>query len=326
MKFNYLKSLFASALLFSAYTSAQEYSNGCENLDRYTGNRIYYECKEDHYGYIKELDLGTNVAIKKGAFEERAYYLEKITINDIQPSLVQYNLDELAELSNLREVHLNFSRNRLNMNVLKNSESLKFLDLSYYHGGEINLKGFDNLEKLQISNFHEFTQSLIDDIASLSNLKELIIDVCATELDLSALKNNKNLTLKIDNSNDNISTNDRCGHEFGTCYDGKCCSKYGYCGTSDAYCGNGCQSEFGACKKTSTTKTSTKKTTTKTKTSTKKTTKTKSNTLPTSTDGRCGSKYGTRCSSGECCSKYGWCGESSSHCGSGCQSEFGKCY
>ena len=42
-------------------------------------------------------------------------------------------------------------------------------------------------------------------------------------------------------------------------------------------------------------------------------------------DYRCGSKYGTRCPSGECCSKHNWCGKSSDHCGSGCQSEFGAC-
>jgi len=43
-----------------------------------------------------------------------------------------------------------------------------------------------------------------------------------------------------------------------------------------------------------------------------------------STNGQCGKEYGV-CPSGNCCSKYGWCGTSSEHCGKGCQSEFGKC-
>jgi len=47
--------------------------------------------------------------------------------------------------------------------------------------------------------------------------------------------------------------------------------------------------------------------------------------LPISTNDRCGSKFGTKCPSGKCCSKYGWCGKSSDYCGAGCQSEFGKC-
>jgi len=46
-----------------------------------------------------------------------------------------------------------------------------------------------------------------------------------------------------------ISTNDQCGKGFGKCPNNKCCSKYGWCGTSDKYCGTGCQSEFGTCKK-----------------------------------------------------------------------------
>ncbi|OAL44264.1 hypothetical protein IQ07DRAFT_481616, partial [Pyrenochaeta sp. DS3sAY3a] len=28
---------------------------------------------------------------------------------------------------------------------------------------------------------------------------------------------------------------------------GNCCSEYGYCGSTDIYCGTGCQSGFGTC-------------------------------------------------------------------------------
>ncbi|KAG4086883.1 glycoside hydrolase/deacetylase [Neocallimastix lanati (nom. inval.)] len=42
-----------------------------------------------------------------------------------------------------------------------------------------------------------------------------------------------------------VSTNGKCGPKDGSCPNNKCCSQYGYCGTSSAYCGNGCQSEFG---------------------------------------------------------------------------------
>lgn len=28
---------------------------------------------------------------------------------------------------------------------------------------------------------------------------------------------------------------------------GQCCSQHGFCGTGDAYCGGGCQAEFGSC-------------------------------------------------------------------------------
>ena len=39
---------------------------------------------------------------------------------------------------------------------------------------------------------------------------------------------------------------------------------------------------------------------------------------------RCGEEYG-KCDDDECCSKYGWCGETEEHCGTGCQSEYGVC-
>jgi len=136
-----------------------------------------------------------------------------------------------------------------------------------------------------------------------------------------------------------ISTNGKCGKGVAKCPSGECCSQYDYCGTSEKYCSleKGCQSEFGKCnsststttttkkstKKSSTKKSSTKKSSIK-KTSKKKTSTKKTSTLPISSSGKCG-KGVARCPSGQCCSKYGWCGTSSSYCGAGCQKEFGKC-
>jgi hypothetical protein len=47
-----------------------------------------------------------------------------------------------------------------------------------------------------------------------------------------------------------------------------------------------------------------------------------------STDGRCGIGFGnTFCGDATepCCSEYGWCGASATHCGTGCQSPYGLC-
>ena len=38
-----------------------------------------------------------------------------------------------------------------------------------------------------------------------------------------------------------------CGPGIGTCANNMCCSQWGYCGTTDDYCGAGCQSAFGRC-------------------------------------------------------------------------------
>ncbi|OUM56316.1 carbohydrate-binding module family 18 protein, partial [Piromyces sp. E2] len=95
----------------------------------------------------------------------------------------------------------------------------------------------------------------------------------------------------------------RCGAGVGVCGEGLCCSRYGYCGTSKDHCGVGCQGEFGMCNK-----------------SNKSTDK---ENLPISYY-KCGASVGI-CAKGFCCSRYGYCGKTSEHCGTGCQSEFGQC-
>ncbi|ORX82461.1 L domain-like protein [Anaeromyces robustus] len=97
-------------------------------------------------------------------------------------------------------------------------------------------------------------------------------------------------------SQETISSNGKCGPQDGKCPAGQCCSKYGWCGKSEKYCGAGCQSDFGFCNYT----------------------------LKISTNGKCGPKDG-KCPAGKCCSKHGWCGNTSEHCKNGCQSEFGDC-
>jgi hypothetical protein len=46
-----------------------------------------------------------------------------------------------------------------------------------------------------------------------------------------------------------VSEDGSCGNGV-TCQGstfGDCCSQYGFCGSSDAYCAAGCQGEFGTC-------------------------------------------------------------------------------
>jgi len=104
-------------------------------------------------------------------------------------------------------------------------------------------------------------------------------------------------------------SDEKCGPGVAICASGLCCSKYGYCGSSEEHCSTGCQSEFGTCR--------TITTTTTIPTTTKKS-------RPTGTN-RCGPEFDIDCAAGLCCSKYGYCGKSEKHCGTGCQSEFGTC-
>ncbi|KAH8901135.1 glycoside hydrolase/deacetylase [Thozetella sp. PMI_491] len=101
------------------------------------------------------------------------------------------------------------------------------------------------------------------------------------------------------------SPNGHCGSNNGgyTCAGtsfGRCCSQFGYCGTSDLFCGSGCQSGYGSCGIT-----------------------------PTQ-DGTCSANSGGRYSCtgssfGRCCSYWGYCGGNDLFCGLGCQSDWGAC-
>ncbi|KAF4456018.1 hypothetical protein F53441_1739 [Fusarium austroafricanum] len=104
-----------------------------------------------------------------------------------------------------------------------------------------------------------------------------------------------------------ISPNQRCGGDTGyTCQGsrfGSCCSWYGYCGSSESYCGTGCDADFGSCTPPE-------------------------GDIHDTTNGLCGPEVKASCAKfGEktCCSKYGFCGNTATHCGTGCQGGFGEC-
>ncbi|KAH6670338.1 hypothetical protein F5X68DRAFT_141922 [Plectosphaerella plurivora] len=104
-----------------------------------------------------------------------------------------------------------------------------------------------------------------------------------------------------------VSPDQTCGGKTGyTCLGSKhgdCCSWYGFCDSREEYCGTGCDDRFGTCLP-------------------------KSSGLAGTTNGLCGEVFQASCGNyGDktCCSKYGYCGNTSSHCGAGCQSAFGKC-
>ncbi|KAF9878056.1 polysaccharide deacetylase [Colletotrichum karsti] len=114
-------------------------------------------------------------------------------------------------------------------------------------------------------------------------------------------------TSSVPTASGNVSPDQSCGSTSGyTCLNsvfGNCCSYYGFCGSSMTYCGTGCQSGFGSCAPAS-------------------------SDISDTTNGLCGSEYNATCkNNGEktCCSQYGYCGNSDTHCGAGCQSLFGTC-
>lgn len=85
---------------------------------------------------------------------------------------------------------------------------------------------------------------------------------------------------------------------------GDCCSGRGYCGGTSDYCSptNGCQDGYGSC----------------------------TTSAVISVDGRCGTQDSLHqvcigSEFGSCCSVNGWCGNTTTYCGTGCQSAAGTC-
>ncbi|KAF1834234.1 hypothetical protein BDW02DRAFT_579755 [Decorospora gaudefroyi] len=108
----------------------------------------------------------------------------------------------------------------------------------------------------------------------------------------------------------------------------ECCSEYGWCGNSNLHCQTGCQAGFGKCGAQPSASPSAS-----VSVSASSTGPVPTPTGPTTTDGSCGaSNNGMTCIGfvgpdglSECCSEYGWCGNSNLHCQTGCQAGFGKC-
>ncbi|CAF1704207.1 hypothetical protein HID58_053687 [Brassica napus] len=95
-----------------------------------------------------------------------------------------------------------------------------------------------------------------------------------------------------------FSSGEQCGRQSkpagALCPNGLCCSEAGWCGTTEAYCGHGCQSQCNPGPYPP---------------------------PPTPQCGRQSIPAGALCPNGLCCSEAGWCGTTEAYCGHGCQSQ-----
>lgn len=126
-----------------------------------------------------------------------------------------------------------------------------------------------------------------------------------------------------------VSVDGKCGSQSGsTCLgfpEGECCSQYGWCGSTAGHCGTGCQSGFGNCGTSNSSQPSSPAPSPGGASPPAGTPPASAGVSPDST---CGGATGYTCvgfPEGECCSQYGFCGNTNDHCGTGCNPLFGKC-
>ncbi|KAF2447645.1 carbohydrate-binding module family 18 protein [Karstenula rhodostoma CBS 690.94] len=142
-----------------------------------------------------------------------------------------------------------------------------------------------------------------------------------------------------------VSTDATCsGNTGSTCQGsefGNCCSQAGWCGSTDVYCGTGCNPLFGTCADGSggsgvvTTSPAVIASTPATTVATSVRAASTSVAAPAktsaasnvSTNGKCGALNGNKtCPGSKCCSVLGNCGDNLLYCWVGCQKAFGKCW
>ncbi|KAF2866975.1 hypothetical protein BDV95DRAFT_611261 [Massariosphaeria phaeospora] len=142
-----------------------------------------------------------------------------------------------------------------------------------------------------------------------SSVKSPVTSTPASKSSKSSSANPVSISAQPSLPTSKVSTDGVCGGAEGlSCIGsglGDCCSYWGFCGSSPTHCNAGCQKPFGTCQSTG-----------------------PLSTLKTSMNGVCGGTKGQTCQGsafGDCCSAWGFCGSSLTHCNAGCQTPFGTC-
>jgi len=120
-----------------------------------------------------------------------------------------------------------------------------------YSDNDFNSKIFDDMRKeLENNPIYDDMRKQLDDPIYDDMRKQLddpIYDDMRREMEE---KQKKTKTTSKKQSIPTILSSDKCGSKKDGIYMCKrnyCCSKYGYCGKSSAYCDSGCQSRYGKC-------------------------------------------------------------------------------
>jgi len=328
-----------------------------------TIKRLYLEEVDLSQTNIDELSKLTNLEelkISDNTFPQSLNYnklkkLTKLTSFEIDSRDIYEKFEEIPEFiysfTNLKRLAMINQNIEIIPKKLSNLTNLEYLDL---HNNKIDSDLPESLNSLSNLNYIDLRGNRNVKGKTLINDK---LEYCYYEGNYSLCKaksisclENSGVNFTECHEDDYVSTNGQCGKGHGRCPSGKCCSKYGWCGTTENFCSTsaGCQSEFGECHG-------------ETLTPTIKCGKKEGQCphgqccgkdgycgtgedycsidngcqskfgncyadVPISINGRCGRGKG-RCTAGHCCSKHGWCGTSEAHCSvsAGCQSEFGKC-
>jgi len=192
MRFNFLKGLIGSALLYSLNVNARVLQTSNYSCHHFIS--IYESCKENSYGFVSELVIKENAYIESGVISS-FIGLEKLVISGSQKYIQQYHFNEISSLTSLRELHLtsaSFSSIQFDMSVFRKNTALSYLELSGFNSEScrsMSFKGLQNIQTLDVSKF-SLSQNNIIEISKLEKLNKMMIQIndSFSKLDISALK------------------------------------------------------------------------------------------------------------------------------------------
>lgn len=158
---------------------------------------------------------------------------------------------KISNLTNLVKLDLKYNYIESIFGKLSNNKNLEYLDVSNNSIDEELpefLNNFKNLKYLDVSGNPNITGKTLTN-ASLETCKydKNYKSICIAS-DIKCLSSN-NYSYEKCEEDIPETTDGRCGEGFGKCKNSQCCSKFGWCGTSDLHCtvAEGCQTKYGKC-------------------------------------------------------------------------------
>eukprot|EP00833_Pecoramyces_ruminatium_P002303 jgi/Orpsp1_1/1176335/evm.model.c7180000057234.1 len=171
---------------------------GIKSLKKIEKLRLYDVSFEDNLKYdfstVKELEVADS-ELKKDFFASFKN-LKKLTMEE-RVNIEQYHIDEISTLSNLEELNYDIHKTtegEVNFDSLKNLKNLKICNIALDYNENLNLDSLKNIKDLNLE-IVVTSQSDVDKVGALPYLKnaKLLIISSKTDIDLSSLKDHKNL-------------------------------------------------------------------------------------------------------------------------------------
>jgi len=208
-----------------------------------------------NFNSLKSLQKLSVLNLKNGALVflddmPEAVYSSANTLTEltIRGHTISNITTQFSKLKNLKILDLRGCDFSNILYYIKDLTNLEYLDVSQ-NGIHGELPEFLNdLTKLKYINLGE-NGNIFGKVLTIKNLDvciyDKVYDLCIPSKNIPCLQGNDYNFKECEE--EPLTVDGQCGKGYGRCYPGHCCSKHGWCGLGDAFCGTGCQEKYGNC-------------------------------------------------------------------------------